>query len=231
MVEDTKGSAVREIPPEERPRERLKRLGAEALRDAELLAVLFRTGTRQKGAVALADDVLKHYRGLRALARASVEELMQLPGLGEVKAIEIKAALELGKRLAMYVEPKRQRIRCAEDVVNYVMPYYKHSEVEHFVVLLLNTKNEILKKVEVSAGGLDATLALPRDVFRQAVREGAAGVIVCHNHPSGDPEPSADDIALTRRLQEGATLLGLRFLDHIVLGDGRHVSLKERMAF
>ena len=231
MVDHAKGSAVREMPPEERPRERLKRLGAEALRDAELLAVLFRTGTRQKGAVALADDLLKHYRGLRALARASVEELMQVPGLGEVKAIEIKAALELGKRLALHVEPKRHRIRCAEDVVNFIMPHYKDSEVEHFVVLLLNTKNDVLKVVEVSAGGLDATLALPRDVFRQAVREGAAGVIVCHNHPSGDPEPSADDIALTRRLQEGATLLGLRFLDHIVLGDGKHVSLKERMAF
>ena len=229
MLESVYSSAVREMPPEERPRERLAKLGAEALRDAELMAVLFRTGTRKSGAVALAEQVLKHYGGLRGVARASVEELTQFNGLGAVKAVEIKAAIELGKRLAVHVEPARVRIRCADDVVNLLMVRYKEVEVEQFTVLLLNAKNEVLKTVQVSSGGLDATLASPRDVFRQAVRENAAAIIVCHNHPSGDPEPSAEDIALTERLRDAAKILGLRFLDHIVLGDGRHVSLKDRM--
>jgi DNA repair protein RadC len=221
-------TAVRELPPEERPRERLTRLGPEALRDAELIAVLLRTGTREMGAVALADRVLQHFGDLRALARASIEELQQVKGLGVVKAIEIKAALELGKRLAAHVAEQRPRITSAEDVVRLLMIYYKDKETEEFKALLLNTKNEVLKILSISAGVLDSTMALPRDVFRQAIREGATAVIVCHNHPSGDPEPSRDDISLTKRLSEAAEILGIRLLDHVVFGDGRHVSLKER---
>ncbi|GMV91560.1 MAG: UPF0758 protein [Candidatus Hydrogenedentota bacterium] len=221
-------TAVRELPPDERPRERLARLGPEALRDAELIAVLFRTGTRETGAVALADKVIQHFGDLRALARASIEELQQVKGLGEVKAIEIKAAIELGKRLARHVADQRPRITAAEDVVKLLMIDYKDKETEEFKALLLNTKNEVLKVLPISSGVLDATLALPRDVFRQAVREGATAVIVCHNHPSGDPEPSRDDISLTRRLVEAADILGIRLLDHVVFGDNRYVSLKER---
>lgn len=221
-------SAVREIPPEERPRERLARLGPEALRDAELVAVLFRTGTRDAGAIALADRVIQHFGGLRGLARASIDELQQVKGLGAVKAVEIKAALELGKRLAHFTEPHRARIRSAEDVATLLMVRFKECETEQFKTLFLNTKNEVLKITDVSSGGLDATLALPRDVFRQAVREGASAAIVCHNHPSGDPEPSGDDVALTKRLVEAAEVLGIRFLDHIIFGDGCYVSLKER---
>lgn len=221
-------TAVRELPPDERPRERLARLGPEALRDAELIAVLFRTGTRETGAVALADKVIQHFGDLRALARASIEELQQVKGLGEVKAIEIKAAIELGKRLARHVAEQRPRISAAADVVNLLMIDYKDKETEEFKALLLNTKNEVLKVLPISSGVLDATLALPRDVFRQAVREGATAVIVCHNHPSGDPEPSRDDISLTRRLVEAADILGIRLLDHVVFGDNRYVSLKER---
>ncbi len=228
---ETYGSAVREMLPEERPRERLRQLGAEALRDAELLAVLFRTGTRKRGAVALADDLLREYRGLRGLAQASVEELQRFPGVGIVKSLEIKAALELGRRLAKHTEPKSNRIHCAEDVVQHVMLDYKDREVEHFIVLLLNSRNSVLRTVEISSGGLDATIALPRDVFRQAVRENASAIIVCHNHPSGDPEPSAEDVTLTKRLFNAAEILGLRFLDHVVIGDGRYVSLKERNLF
>ncbi|MCC6488046.1 MAG: DNA repair protein RadC [Candidatus Hydrogenedentes bacterium] len=221
-------TAVRELPPEERPRERLAQLGPEALRDAELIAVLFRTGTRETGAIALADAVLRHFGDLRGLARASIEELQQVKGLGAVKAIEIKAALELGKRLAAHVAKERPRIAGAGDVVRHLMIRYKDCETEKFIALLLNTKNEVLKTIEVSSGGLDSALAMPRDVFRQAIREGASAVVVCHNHPSGDPEPSRDDVALTRRLAESAELLGIRLLDHVIFGDGRHVSLKER---
>ena len=228
MTEPPYSSTVRELPEEDRPRERLARLGPEALRDAELLAVLFRTGTRNRGAVTLADDVIRHFGDLRGLARASVEELQQVNGLGAVKALEIKAALEIGKRLALHTDPDRRRIKSAADVADLLMVRFKDCETEVFKCLLLNTKHEVLKIVDISQGGIDGTVAAPRDVFRQAVREGSPAVIVCHNHPSGDPEPSRDDIALTKRLAEAALLLGILFLDHIVFGDGRYVSLKER---
>jgi len=224
-------SAVREMPEEDRPRERLARLGPEALRDAELIAIILRTGTRQEGAVALADRLIRHFGNLRGVSRASVEELQQVKGLGKVKAIEVKAALELGQRLAVFTDNNRPRIRSAEDVANLMMIPYKTAEVEEFKALLLNTKNEVVKIVDISTGSLDATVALPRDVFRQAVREGASAVIATHNHPSGDPEPSRDDIALTKRLDESANLLGLRFLDHIIFGDGKYISLQERGLF
>lgn len=221
-------TAVRELPEEDRPRERLARLGPEALRDAELMAILFRTGPKAVGAVALADQVLAHFGNLRSLAHASLEELQQVKGLGHAKAVEIKAGLELGKRLAAYSGRDRTRIRGAEDVANLLMVQFKDYENEHFKCLLLNTKNDLVKVVDVSHGGLDGAMAVPRDVFRQAVRESANAVIVCHNHPSGDPQPSRDDMALTKRLTESGDLLGVRVLDHIVFGDGRYVSFKER---
>ncbi|HEO70965.1 MAG TPA: hypothetical protein ENN80_06840, partial [Candidatus Hydrogenedentes bacterium] len=155
-------SAVREMPEEDRPRERLARLGPEALRDAELLAVLFRTGTRRLGAVALADEAIRHFGDLRGLARASLEELQAVNGLGRVKAVEIKAALELGKRLALHTNHGRRRIRDAQDVSALLMVLFKECETEHFKCLLLNTKHEVLKIVDISQGSLDGTGALPR---------------------------------------------------------------------
>lgn len=221
-------TGVREMPEEDRPRERLARLGATALRDAELIAVLFRTGTRSQGAVALAEALLRHFGGLRRLGMASIEELSQVNGVGKVKAIELKAALELGMRLAGNLEGKRDKIEGAEDVAKLLMGECRTLEVERFVALLMNTKNEVIKRAEVSVGTLDGTLAMPRDVFRQAVREGVRSVIVCHNHPSGDPEPSTADIELTRRLKSAGEVLGVTLLDHVIIGDGRFVSLKER---
>jgi DNA repair protein RadC len=221
-------TAVREMPEDDRPRERLARVGPEALQDKELLGILFRTGTREVGAVELGNQLLKHFGNLRQVARASLEELQQVKGLGKVKAIEIKAALELGKRLAVFNERNRRRIGTAQDVADEYMVTFKDFETEHFICLLLNTKNEVLKSVDVSRGGLDGTVAGPRDVFRQAVRENASAVILCHNHPSGDPEPSREDVALTKRLVQSGDLLGIRVLDHVIFGDGRYVSLQER---
>ncbi len=228
MTECTYSTALREMPEEERPRERLARLGAIALRDAELLAVLFRTGTREEGAVALAERLLSRFGNLRALSRASLEELMQVKGVGRVMAIEIQAAVELGIRLAREKDEERPRIHSADDVAGLLMARFKQCETEVFKALLLNTKNEVLKIVDVATGGLDATLAMPRDVFRQAVRDAASAVIVCHNHPSGDPEPSREDVRITERLRDAAEIIGLRFLDHIVFGHERYVSLQER---
>ena len=221
-------TAVREMPEGDRPRERLSRLGPEVLRDAELLAILFRTGARKEGVVALAERVLKHFGDLRSLARASIEELQQVNGVGPVKAIEIKAALELGKRLAAHRITDRVKISSAADVVALLMIDFKEYETEHFKALLLNRKNEVLKIVSVSKGGLSGAAVQPGDVFRQAVREAAAALIVAHNHPSGDPEPSQADLHITELLCKAGDVLGIPLLDHIVFGDERFVSMKER---
>ncbi len=221
--------AMRELAADDRPRERLVLVGAEALRNAELLAILFRTGTREANAVALADRVLQHYdNDLLRLARASVEELQQIKGIGKVKAIEIRAALELGLRILKARGNDRKRIQCSQDVREYLLPELRAYEVEAFICLHLNTRNEVTKTVRIGQGGLDGVGALPHDVFRQAIRDGAHGVIVVHNHPSGNPEPSQSDIMVTKRLKAAAELLGVRLLDHIIIGDGRHVSFQER---
>ncbi len=216
------------MPEQERPRERLENVGPEALRDAELLAVLFRTGTREEGAVALAERLLRHFGDLRKLGQASLDELQQVRGIGRVKAIEVKAALELGRRALAYARPSRPKIRSSNDVSELLMSKFLACETEHFKALLLNTKHEVLKVVDVSAGSIDSTSAAPLDVFRQAVRESAPNVVVAHNHPSGDPEPSRADIDLTRRLKEAGALLGISLLDHVIFGDKRFVSLKDR---
>ncbi|MCF6284604.1 MAG: DNA repair protein RadC [Candidatus Hydrogenedentes bacterium] len=223
-----RSTSVREMPETERPRERLEEIGPEALRDAELIAVLFRTGTRTMGAVALAEALLAEFGDLRRLGRASLQELQKVSGVGRVKSVELKAALELGMRLARHQAAPRRKINGASDVADLLMYQFKEYETEHFKSVLLNTKNEVLATEDVSRGSISETLAAPGDVFRRAVREGAAGVIVAHNHPSGNPEPSQSDIALTRRLTDAGEILGIPLLDHVVFGDGRFVSLKER---
>ena len=220
--------SMRDVCEEDRPRERLARLGADALRDAELLAILFRSGTSKLNAVALADQVLKQFGTLQRLSQASIEEMQQVEGIGAVKAVEIKAALELGRRLANYKRVRNTRVSVSKDVVDLLMPDLRACETERFICVELNTKNYVIKCETISQGGMDGTAAMPRDVLRQAVRDGASAVIVVHNHPSGDPEPSEADIVITRRLVQAADLIGIRFLDHIIIGDGRHVSMKDR---
>jgi DNA repair protein RadC len=220
--------AVREMPETDRPRERLEQVGAEALRDAELIAVLFRTGTRRHGAVGLADELFRRFGDLRRLSRASLQELQQVPGIGRVKAIELKAALELGMRLARHQSTGRPKITCARDVFEMLKYEFKEYETEQFKSVLLNTKNEVLRTVTVSTGSITETLAAPGDVFREAVRDAAAAIIVCHNHPSGNPEPSQADLRLTQQLVKAGEILGVSLLDHVVFGDMKFVSLKER---
>jgi len=230
MTERNGGLYVRELPPDERPRERLKRLGAEALGTSELIAILFRTGSRKGGAQDVAQRLVTRFSNLEALARASIEELCEVEGVGIVKALEVKAALELGKRLAAYSGEERPAIRGPEDVNALFSSEFKGLDKEHFRTILLNTKNHVLKTVEISVGSLDASLVHPRECFRPAIGASAASVILMHNHPSGDPEPSADDIAITKRLKEAGQLVGIEVLDHIIFGEGKFVSLKERGA-
>jgi len=220
---------IKEMPAEERPRERLSRLGPEALKDTELIAVILRTGTNKISVVALAEKLLAEFGDLRRLSQATVEEITtRVKGIGKVKAIELKAALELGKRLSNYSKEPPRRIKSPKDVVDLLMTTYKDYETEHFTCVFMNVRNDVIKVLEISKGGVDSAVVSPSEVFKHAVRMSACNIIVVHNHPSGDPEPSCADIEISNQLMEAGKLLGVQLLDHIILGDGRYVSLKER---
>jgi DNA repair protein RadC len=219
--------AIKEMPSEERPRERLQRYGPQVLSLGELLAIVLRTGTKERSAIALADHLLKVHGGIRGVANASVDELAKVKGIGPVKGVQIAACVELGKRLSSYTEDSRPCIRTPEDVSHLLMAELRDARKEHFVALLMDTKNRVVKKVTVSVGTLDASIVHPREVFKDAVACSAAAVIVAHNHPSGDPTPSPEDRQVTARLCEAGRVMGIEVLDHVVLGDGRWVSLKQ----
>ncbi|MHB8928151.1 MAG: RadC family protein [Bacillota bacterium] len=219
---------LRELPAAERPLERFLAQGVEALSEAELLAIVIRTGTRSATAVDVSRRLLVlDPDGLRYLVNAKIEELAAVSGIGRVKAAQIKAALELGRRLAMRQE-SRAAIRSPKDAEAIVAERLRYLEQEHFLVVLLNTKHHVLGVETVSVGGLSSSVVHPRDIFKSPVRRNAAAVILAHNHPSGDPTPSREDIDVTRRLAEAGKLLGIEVLDHIVVGDNRYVSFREK---
>ena len=220
---------LRELPEEERPREKMLRKGASFLSNRELLAILIRTGTKELPVTDLADRVLAlRPEGLAALADCTPEELSQLPGMGIAKACQITAALELGRRIATAPREKRVQIHDPAVVANLFMEEMRHRKQEVFRVLLLNTRHEILTIQEVSVGDLSSSIAHPREVFRDAVRRSAACIVAAHNHPSGSPEPSRNDLRITRRLAETGAILGIPLLDHIIIGDGEYISLREQ---
>ena len=223
------GLMVRDLPKEERPREKLIAYGASVLSNAELIAILLRTGTRENSVLRLAEQVLSCYkdRGLSAIIHMSVAELAHIKGLGAAKAATILAAVELGRRLSM-TAAKIEVVHGPEDVAHFAMPRYRFEQKEHFAVLLLNTKNHILSMPDISIGSLTASVVHPREVFEAAVRQAAASLILLHNHPSGDPTPSKEDIAVTQRLVKAGKVMDIPVLDHIIIGDNRFVSLKEQ---
>ncbi len=222
---------IKERPTDERPRERLVRNGADALSVTELMAIQLRIGSHEKSALGLAGELLHAFGGLRGLAGATREELTRVKGIGEVKAIEICAAIELGRRLSALSSDEKPCIRSPQDVSNLLMAEMRDLKKEHLRSLLLDTKNRVIKTCTVSIGILDSSLVHPREVFKDAIIASAAAIIVVHNHPSGDPSPSAEDRRITQRLHECGQLLGIELLDHIILGDNRFVSLKERGVF
>jgi DNA repair protein RadC len=198
------------------------------LSDAELLAIILRVGNAAESAVALAERILAEVGGLRYLYDRSEEELSAVKGIGQAKIAQIKSALELGRRLNSLNPEQRPRITSPQDAANLMMSRLRFEEQEHFVVLLLNTKNEVLRETTVSVGTLDMSVAHPREVFRDAIRRSSAGILLAHNHPSGDPQPSPEDVQLTRQLAEAGKLLGIEVVDHVIIGDGRFVSLREK---
>jgi DNA repair protein RadC len=218
---------LRDWPEEDRPRERMKRLGAEALSHAELLAILLRTGSRRESAVHLAQRVLHDCGGLRRFAERSWDELTHISGIGPAKALELQASVELGRRVARSRLPDSVSVTRPQDAADLLMEELRHLREEHFVVLFLNTKNRVIGRQTLSIGSLNASVVHPREVFRAAIRRSSASILCAHNHPSGDPTPSPEDLQLTRRLSEAGELVGIELLDHIVIGDNRYVSLKE----
>lgn len=221
---------IRDLPTQERPRERLRAYGPGALSTAELLAILFRTGTARESALTLASRVLSQRGGLVGLAKTSLAELVDLRGLGEAKACELLAALELGRRVASAAPAERPVVRVPEDVVRLLQPEMALLDREHMRAVLLDTRCRVIATTEIYRGTANVTLVRASEILREAVVRNAPNVIVVHNHPSGDPAPSPDDIRLTRQLAEAAAALDIDLLDHVILGqgEGRWVSLKQR---
>lgn len=232
-VGEQKQIMMKDLPEEERPREKLKKRGAQSLSNAELLAILLRTGTQEESVMRVAERMLIEAGedGLSALAQTSIESLMKRKGVGEAKAITIAAALELGKRVAAGDSKKKIIIRSSDDVAAHMMPRLRYCDREYFYVLLLNTKNHVIATSMVSVGTLSESLVHPRELFKEAVNHSASSIILVHNHPSGDPSPSREDIMLTKRIAEGGKLLDIQVLDHVIIGDNTYVSLREQGYF
>ncbi|MDQ0495570.1 MULTISPECIES: RadC family protein [Paenibacillus] len=219
---------LRDLPHEERPRERMMTYGADALSNAELLAILLRTGTQNESSVHLAQRILQQAGNLRQLVDMSLSELTQIKGIGNAKAIQLKAGIELGRRLALSRHLETPVISCPRDVADLLFEQLRYLQKEHFVCLFLNTKNHVIAQETLSMGSLNSAIVHPREVFRAAIKCSSASIICAHNHPSGDPKPSPEDVQLTRRLMDAGNIVGIDVLDHIVIGDGTFVSLKEQ---
>ncbi|NMH69870.1 DNA repair protein RadC [Bacillus sp. RO3] len=219
---------IRDFPQDERPRERLIQSGAASLSNQELLAILLRTGTKSESVLQLSNRLLNHFDGLNLLKDASLEEITETKGIGLAKAVQIMAAVEFGRRISNLAFDDRYSIRSPEDGANYVMNDMRFLAQEHFVCLYLNTKNQVLHKQTIFIGSLNASIVHPREVFKEAFRRSAASIICIHNHPSGDPTPSREDIEVTKRLVECGRIIGIDILDHLIIGEKKFISLKEK---
>lgn len=219
---------ITDLESEERPRERLKQLGAEALSTTELIAILIRTGKQGSNALQLARELLSESDGLTGLHQASFETIQSVPGIGEAKAAQLKAAIELGRRIAVASPEERHRIKSPDDAAALVMFEMSALLQEHMRVILLNTRNDVLKITDVYTGSLNTSVIRVGEIFRDAIQINAASIILVHNHPSGDPSPSPEDIAVTKALIEAGKLLDIEVIDHIVIGANRFVSMKRR---
>ena len=224
---ETRRLTLKELPPEERPRERLLHKGAEALTDAELLAIIIRDGTRQESALDLARRLLKAFGSLRELRHKSPAELCRTDGIGPARAAQILAALAMASRVGEQKLIKGEGFAGSRDVFDHFYSKLRYDKRERFLCVLLDIKNRILREVEISTGGLNASMIQPREILRAAVAESAGAIILVHNHPSGNPQPSADDVNVTLQLKTACDAVGIRLLDHIIIGEEGYVSLAD----
>lgn len=219
---------IRDLPTSERPRERLLLFGPAALSNAELLAIIWRTGTARESVLDLASRVLSQFGSLAAIGKASIPELTALRGIGEAKAVELHAAIELGRRTVSLAPDERLTVRSPADVANFCIPDMALLDRETFRVIVLNMKHHVLSVHDLYRGSLNRSVVRVAEVFREAIRQNAAAVVIVHNHPSGDPAPSREDVAVTRELVAAGQLLEIEVLDHLIVAGQRYVSLKER---
>lgn len=215
------------LPQELRPRERLKEYGPRTLSSAELLAIILRTGNKKENVLELSARLLQRY-DLRALSRAGIAALIKEKGVGEAKACQIMACFELGRRLASFSKTKKLRINSAKDIAKMFMPELSSLKKEHFIGIYLDSRKNIVKEEIISIGSLDSSVVHPREIFRPAIEESAAALILVHNHPSGDPEPSEEDIEVTKQLSAAGELLGIELLDHVIIGQKTYFSFREK---
>ncbi len=228
-LELDKRYTIKDLPLSERPREKLISYGVEALSNAELLALIIKTGNVEETAVEVAQKILsRDNRGIAYLADVSLEELMEVKGIGESKASQILAAIEIGKRLNRIGPQDKIKISSPMVLVNLLMDEMRYLCKEHFKIAILDTKNQILAIENISIGTLNASIVHPRDVFKIAIKRNANSLILIHNHPSGDPNPSNEDISITNRLVDAGNLIGIKVLDHIIIGDNKYISFKEK---
>jgi DNA repair protein RadC len=218
---------MKELSPNDRPREKLLRLGAPSLGDNELLALVLGHGYRRMNALAVANELLRLRGGLHGVARSSAADLARMRGIGPAKAAQLMAGVELGRRASTHAPGARVQLRAPRDAAAYLLPMFGSRAVEQFGVVLLDSKHRVIRTSIIAVGTLNSTVVEPRDVFREALVGAAAAIVVFHNHPSGDPSPSSDDVELTRRLAATGTLVGIDLIDHVVLGDARYCSFKE----
>jgi DNA repair protein RadC len=234
MAEKQKENRItmHDLPLPNRPRERLQKFGSENLTDQELLAAILGSGTKDNQIIDLVKSLFEKYRDIKGIAGASLNDLMGFKGIGEAKACQIKASLELANRWdkSSYTRG-RVNIRTPEDAYRALKGKSRGEQKEHFWAILLDVRNNIIDTVEISKGSLDTSIVHPRELFKEAIKASASSIIVAHNHPSGIPDASQDDIKLSKRLKEAGELVGIEIVDHIILGDGRYISLKREGIF
>lgn len=224
-------STMKQIPISERPYEKFLSKGVQTLSDAELLAVILRTGSKSQDVVSLANTILRsigEYPGLLVLHHLSMKELMEIDGIGTVKAIQILCIVELSRRMTKATREDGVHLLSPDAVASYYMEDMRHLATEQILLVMIDSKSKILAEKIISSGTVNASILAPREIFIHALKQGAVNIILLHNHPSGDPTPSVEDVSTTRRVKEAGLLIGIKLMDHIIIGDNKYVSLKEK---